>query len=83
LFGLPSIGHEIGVFARYENFDTQFKMAEGQLAIPAFDRAAWVVGASYFLDPDVAIKFDYTHQMSESTLRRAPRSFNVGLGWWF
>ena len=83
LFGIPGIGHEIGVFARYENFDTQFKMAEGQLAIPQFDRAAWVVGASYFLDPDVAIKFDYTHQKSESTLRRAPRSFNVGLGWWF
>jgi hypothetical protein len=83
LFGLPALGHEIGVFARYENFDTQFKMPDGRLPIPEFDRAAWVVGASYYLDPDVAIKFDYTHQMSESTLRRAPRSVNVGLGWWF
>ncbi len=83
LFGLPRWGHEIGVFARYENFDTQFKMPDDRLPIPEFDRAAWVVGASYFLDPDVAIKFDYTHQKSESTLRQAPRSVNVGLGWWF
>jgi hypothetical protein len=76
-------GHELGVFARYEDFDTQFRMPPEQAPIPDFNRRAWVVGASYFLDPDVAVKFDYTHQHSAATLRRAPRSINIGIGWWF
>lgn len=83
LFSLRRWGHEVAVFGRYESFDTQFRMPQGSLPIPAFDRHAWTVGASYFLDPDVAVKFDYTHQGSAGTLRRAPRSLNVGLGWWF
>jgi hypothetical protein len=83
LFPLRRWGHEIGVFGRFEDFDTQFRMPDGYQPIPAFDRRAWSVGASYFLDPDVAVKFDYTHQHSESTIRRAPRSINVGIGWWF
>jgi hypothetical protein len=83
LFALPRWGHEIGVFARFEDFDTQFRMPPGQAPIPDFNRRAWIVGASYYLDPDVAVKFDYTHQHSAATIRRAPRSINVGLGWWF
>ena len=83
LFGLPRWGHEVAFFARFENFNTQFKMPDGYEPIPDFDRRAWVVGASYFLDPDVAVKFDYTHQSNEATIRRAPRSINVGIGWWF
>ena len=66
-----------------EDFDTQFKMPEGYQPIPDFNRRAWALGATYYLDPDVAVKFDYTHQSSEATIRRAPRSINVGLGWWF
>jgi hypothetical protein len=83
LFPLRRWGHEVGVFGRFEDFDTQFRMPEGVDPIPAFNRGAVAVGASYYLDPDVAIKFDYTHQRNAGTLRRAPRSFNVGLGWWF
>lgn len=83
LFGLPRWGHELGVFARFEDFDTQYRMPAGQDPIPTFNRQAFTVGASYYLDPDVAVKFDYTHQSSAATLRRAPRSINVGLGWWF
>jgi hypothetical protein len=76
-------GHEVGVFGRFEDFDTQFRMPEGQLPIPDFKRRLFSVGASYYLDPDVAVKFDYTHQESEATIRQAPRSINVGIGWWF
>ena len=83
LFGLPRWGHEVALFARYEDFNTQFRMPDGYDPIPDFDRRAWVVGASYYLDPDVAVKFDYTHQRSEATIRRAPRTINIGLGWWF
>ena len=75
--------YEAAVFARYENFDTQFRMPEGSVKLPQFDRDAWVVGATYWVDPDVAIKLDYSRVRSQSTVVPSPRSFNVGLGWWF
>ncbi len=78
-----SLPHDAAVFVRYENFDTQFKMPAGSLPLPQFDRDAWVVGATYWVDPDVAIKFDYSHVRSGSEIVPPPRSFNVGLGWWF
>jgi hypothetical protein len=78
-----SAPHDAAVFVRYENFDTQFKMPAGSLPLPQFDRDAWVIGGTYWVDPDVAIKFDYTHVRSGSTVVPPPRSVNIGLGWWF
>ncbi len=81
---LPArVTHDAAVFVRYENFDTQFRMPAGSLKLPQFDRDAWVVGATYWVDPDVAIKFDYSHVRSGSEIVPPPRSVNVGLGWWF
>jgi hypothetical protein len=48
-----------------------------------FDRSAWVVGATYYPEPDVAVKIDYVRQRNQSSLIKAPNSVNVGLGWWF
>lgn len=78
-----SLPHDAAVFVRYENFDTQFRMSPGYVRLPEFDRDAWVVGATYWVDPDVALKFDYSHQRNQSPIIPAPRTFNVGLGWWF
>ena len=50
---------EVGTFVRYENVDTQFRMPDGFTPLKAFDRDAWVVGATYWPDPDVALKVDY------------------------
>jgi len=74
---------EVAVFLRYENFDTQYRMPSGFLSLEQFDRDAWVVGVTYFPDPDVAVKVDYTVLKNQSDVVRAPNSFNVGLGWWF
>jgi hypothetical protein len=82
LFPLPW-RHEIAVFGRFEDFDTQFRMPDGYAPIPQFDRWAFTTGFTYYLDPDVALKFDFTHLDSASTIRRASRSINVGVGWWF
>ena len=57
---------DVAVFARYENFDTQYRMPAGFLPLEEFDRTAWVVGATYYPDPDVAIKFDYTWLTTEA-----------------
>ena len=48
-----------------------------------FDRDAWVAGATYYPDPDIAVKVDYIWQRSLSSVITAPNSFNIGLGWWF
>jgi hypothetical protein len=81
---LPSTWpHDAAAFVRYENFDTQYRMPPGSVKLPEFDRDAFVVGATYWVDPDVAIKFDYSHVRNQSAVVPAPRSINVGLGWWF
>ena len=74
---------EVALFLRYENFDTQYRMPAGFAPLPAFDRDAWVLGATWFPDPDVAVKVDYTVLRNRSAVIEAPNSINVGLGWWF
>jgi hypothetical protein len=80
---LPQPPKEVRLFVRYENADTQYRMPDGYLPIQAFDRTAWVVGATYYPDPDIAVKVDYVWLKNRSDVERAPNSFNIGLGWWF
>lgn len=75
--------HEIIVFGRYELFDTQNKMPAGYLPLQQFQRSAWVLGTSYYPDPDVAFKFDYVREHNKSSVVQAPWQINVGVGWWF
>jgi len=74
---------DLALFTRYENFDTQFRMPAGYIPLEEFDRTAWIAGATYYPDPDVAIKIDYTTVKSRSGFVRLPRSLNIGIGWWF
>jgi hypothetical protein len=80
---LPGLKYDFGAFLRYENFDTQYLMPAGVLPLAQFDRSAWVVGASFYPDPDVALKIDYSVVRNRSTLFSSVDSLNVGLGWWF
>ncbi len=73
---------ELGVFTRYENVDTQFRMPAGYVPLKEFDRDAWVMGMTLWPDPDVAIKVDYTILRNQSPFA-APNVFSAGLGWWF
>ena len=83
-FVLPyAAPRELAVFLRYENFDTQFRMPPGFQPLKQFDRSAWVVGFTYYPDPDVAVKFGYSAVRNQSTVVNAPNSLNIGLGWWF
>jgi hypothetical protein len=74
---------DLAIFARYESFDTQFRMPAGFTALEEFDRTAWIAGATYYPDPDVAVKIDYTTVDSRSGFVRLPKTLNVGVGWWF
>src|SRR5687768_8563520 len=74
---------DVGLFARYENFDTQFRMPGEYLPLREFDRDALVFGATYWPDPDISLKADYSALRSSNSTIIAPNSFNIGLGWWF
>ena len=78
----PSPREVVG-FVRYENFDRQYKMPAGYVPIGAFKGSAWIAGISYFPDPDVVVKVDYTATGNQSSVVAAPHAFSVGLGWWF
>jgi len=82
LLKFPSPREVIG-FVRYERFDTQHVMPAGVQPLEQFNRSAWEFGVSYYPDPDVVLKVDYTIQRNQSALHAGPRSFNIGLGWWF
>ena len=76
-------GRDLVAFTRYENFDTQFRMPQGFLPLQEFDRDAWVVGLTYYPDPDIAVKVDYARVRNRSGIIRSPNVVNIGLGWWF
>ncbi len=82
LLPFPAPREVIG-FVRYERFDTQYRMPPGYVPLGAFKGSAWIAGVSYFPDPDVVVKADYTVARNDSSVVAAPRAFSVGLGWWF
>ena len=74
---------DVGLFARYEKFDTQFRMPAGYLPLEEFNRDALVFGGTYWPDPDIAVKVDYAIVKSKNSVLIAPNRFSIGLGWWF
>jgi hypothetical protein len=75
--------HEVVAFGRAEAYRTQHAMPEGYQPLDQFNRSAWVVGAAYLPDPDVAFKWDVVWERNQSTVVRGPWKVNVGVGWWF
>ena len=74
---------DLVLFTRYENFDTQYRMPAGYLPLKEFDRDAWVMGVTYFPDPDIAVKADYIRLRNQGGLVADRHLVNLGLGWWF
>ena len=70
------------VFARYDNYNTQYKMQSGQLADPAMDRHDYTVGLSFYPVPNLVLKADYQIFESEADGDIA-NAFNLGVGWQF
>ena len=68
------------MFGRYELFDTQNKMPAGYLPLEEFQRSAWIVGATYYPDPDVAFKFDYVRERNKSSVVKRAVADQFGCG---
>lgn len=77
------VRHDMAVFLRHERFNTQHQMPLGFQPLEQFNRSAWVVGATYKPNADVALKFDYIFNKNVSTVVKPRNSLNLGIGWWF
>jgi hypothetical protein len=74
---------DLVTFIRYEYVDTQHGMPTGSLPLNQFTRDVVTTGVTYYPDPDIAVKADYTWLHRRTDLIRGGSSFNLGLGWWF
>ena len=77
----PSTSHDLVVFGRYEDFDTQFKMPAGFAKNPANDRNTVTAGVSYLPIPQVAIKADYMFNWNAANA--GVDQFNLGVGFYY
>lgn len=75
--------NDLAVFARYEKYNTQHRMAAGFEPLGEFDRSSWLAGVTFKPVPDIAIKFDYVWNRNRSQVIRAVDGINLGIGWWF
>jgi hypothetical protein len=71
------------LFTRYEDYNTQHRMAAGFVPIPEFDRSSVVTGLTFKPNADVALKFDYVFNRNASSVIRPLNGLNLGIGWWF
>jgi hypothetical protein len=78
---LPSTSHDLVVFGRFENTNTQHKMPVGFAADPANDRHNVTVGLSYLPIPQVAIKADY--QFNWNAANADVDRLNLGIGFYY
>ena len=78
---LPQTKHDLVVFARFEDFNTQSKMPTGFAADPANDRNAVTMGVSYLPIPQIAIKADYMANWNQAN--SGTDQINVGIGYYY
>ncbi|RXQ96236.1 hypothetical protein EO244_05230 [Ancylomarina salipaludis] len=68
-------------FVRYENYNTQHKMAAGETANKANDRQDLFVGLSYHLAKGAVVKADYQNSKDGNDVKS--HFVNFGIGVWF
>lgn len=78
---LPDTKHDLVAFARFEDFNTQFKMPAGFAANPANDRNSLTAGLRYLPIPQVAIKADYSFNWNKADA--GVDQFNLGVGFYY
>lgn len=66
----------VGVFSRYSSWDNQAASSSDT------EYTEWNLGVNWWIDPQVAIKFDYQDQSSPAGEKELD-GFNVGLGYQF
>lgn len=70
-------------FARYEMYNTHFKMYNESLANNAYNRTDITSGLSFHIAPGAVFKMDYQYMINQSANATATHMFNMGVGWWY
>ncbi len=78
---LPNTRHDLVVFGRFEDFNTQHKMPAGFAASAVNDRNTVTAGISYLPIPQVAIKADYMFNWNKANA--GTDQFNLGVGFYY
>ncbi len=74
---------ELIPFVRYERYDTQYKLPNGQTATGEYDRTDVTVGISWLLTQNFVVKADAQFMRNERDGWDAPDTYNFGIGWVF
>lgn len=70
------------VFARYEDYNTQYKVHSGLTKDPKGNRNEWTFGVAFYPIPNLVLKMDY--QLRDDATREKDLNFvNFGIGWDF
>ena len=70
------------LFARYDDFNTQYRMPAGVTENGAGNRDEWTFGITFLPVPTFAVKFDY-QVPNDATANNLANRVNLGLGWQF
>ena len=73
---------DAAVFARYDDFDTQYRMPEGVAKNTAGDRREWTFGANFYLTPTLVAKGDVQFR-DDASGKDLLTLVNFGIGWQF
>jgi hypothetical protein len=77
----PETRHDLVLFGRFEDFNTQSSMPAGFAANPANDRNTIITGISYLPIPQVALKADYMTNWNRAN--GGVDQFNLGVGFYY
>ncbi|VGO15301.1 hypothetical protein PDESU_03883 [Pontiella desulfatans] len=66
-------------FVRYEEYDTQHSMADGDAADAKYDRSEITLGASWLLTRNLVLKGDV--QFCDTAASGSTTKYNLGMGW--
>lgn len=77
----PATSHDLVVFGRFEDIDTQRKMPAGFAKSNSNDRNLVTAGISYLPIPQVALKADYTWNWNRANA--GVDQFNLGIGFYY
>jgi len=78
-FAPGTIPGEIGLFARYSQYDARDGITGGNFV----EYDSWVVGANWWPHNQVVFKFDYQNESADSPADTLRDGFNLGLGYQF
>lgn len=71
---------KLDLFARYEYYDTQYRVPEGFFDNPRWERSIWTAGLDYHLHPNLVLKSQFSTRTLGLATANIENTFSAGLG---